>query len=91
MTDLRKMALTGFPEIARELGADPIQILNNHNLPYDYLNNIKIDDLMTLEEAEQLLGTLANKTRQHHCGALLGIRHDITFLGIIGYIMTQSI
>lgn len=90
MTDLRKMALTGFPEIARELGADPTQILNNYGLPYDYFTNIKADDLMTIEEAEQLLRTLANKTRQHHCGALLGIRHDITFLGIIGYIMTQS-
>ena len=90
MTELRKMALAGFTEIALELGANPTQILSNHGLPADYFKDIKVDDLMTMREAEKLLKTLADKTRQHHCGALMGIRQDISLLGIIGYIMQQS-
>ena len=90
MTELRKMALAGFTEIALELGANPTQILNNHGLPADYFKDIKVDDLMTMREAEKLLKTLADKTRAHHCGALMGIRQDISLLGIIGYIMHQS-
>jgi AraC-like DNA-binding protein len=84
------MAMFGFPEIARELGADPAQILNNHGLPSDYFKAIKVDDLMTMQDAEQLMETLADKTKAHHCGALMGSRQDIGFLGIIGYIMQQS-
>tara|TARA_B110000444_G_scaffold177892_1_gene166562 strand:+ start:1779 stop:2780 length:1002 start_codon:yes stop_codon:yes gene_type:complete len=87
---LRKMAMFGFPEIARELGADPAQILNSHGLPSDYFKAIKVDDLMTMQDAEQLMETLADKTKAHHCGALMGSRQDIGFLGIIGYIMQQS-
>ena len=90
MIQLRKMAMFGFPEIARELGADPAQILNNHGLPSDYFKAIKVDDLMTMQDAEQLMETLADKTKAHHCGALMGSRQDIGFLGIIGYIMQQS-
>lgn len=90
MTELRKMALAGYTEIALELGANPTQILNNHGLPADYFKDIKVDDLMTMREAEKLLKTLADKTRAHHCGALMGIRQDISLLGIIGYIMQQS-
>ena len=66
MTELRKMALAGFTEIALELGANPTQILNNHGLPADYFKDIKVDDLMTMREAEKLLKTLADKTRAHH-------------------------
>jgi|TARA_B110000438_G_scaffold68681_1_gene68963 AraC-like DNA-binding protein len=84
------MAMFGFPEIARELGADPAQILNSHGLPSDYFKAIKVDDLMTMQDAEQLMETLADKTKAHHCGALMGSRQDIGFLGIIGYIMQQS-
>ena len=90
MIQLRKMAMFGFPEIARELGADPAQILNSHGLPSDYFKAIKVDDLMTMQDAEQLMETLADKTKAHHCGALMGSRQDIGFLGIIGYIMQQS-
>jgi len=90
MSDLRKMAMSGFSQLALDLGVDPVQILNNHSLPYDYFNDISVDDTMTMREAEQLLRTLANKTRHYHCGVLLGMRHDITFLGIVGYIMQKS-
>jgi AraC-like DNA-binding protein len=90
MTTLRKMAMEGYPELARELGVNPTLILQNHGLPYDFFSAIKVDDLMTLEQAENLIRSLANQSGQHHCGALLGIRHNINFLGIIGYIMQQS-
>ena len=90
MTTLRKMAMEGYPELARELGVNPTLILQNHGLPYDFFSAIKVDDLMTLEQAENLIRSLANQSGQYHCGALLGIRHNINFLGIIGYIMQQS-
>ena len=60
MIQLRKMAMFGFPEIARELGADPAQILNNHGLPADYFNAIEVDDVMTMHDAEKLMKTLAD-------------------------------
>ena len=89
MAQVRKSALSFFCETAEELGVDPIKILRKFGLEDNYFKNIGVDDAIEFDIANHLLRTLANESGQHHCGALMGSKLDIGYLGIIGYLMQQ--
>ena len=90
MTEVRKMALSGFVETAKELNIDPDQIFHELELNSNYLTNIGNDEMMEYELADKLVRSLAKISGKHYCGMMMGIRQDIRFLGIIGYLMQQS-
>ena len=90
MAEVRKMALGGFIETARELNVDPDRIFHEFDLDSNFLTNIENDDMMDYELADNLVRSLATISGKHYCGMLMGIRQDIRFLGIIGYLMQQS-
>ena len=46
--------------------------------------------MMEFDLATELIESVAKMTEKHHCGVLMGIKQDIHFLGIIGYLMEQS-
>ena len=90
MAEVRKMALSGFIETAVELNIDPDRIFQEFELNSNYLTNIDNDEMMEYELADKLIRSLAKMSGKHYCGMLMGIRQDIRFLGIIGYLMQQS-
>ncbi len=90
MAEVRKMALSGFIETAEELNIDPDRIFKEFELNSNYLTNIDNDEMMEFELADKLIRSLAKMSGKHYCGMLMGIRQDIRFLGIIGYLMQQS-
>ena len=90
MAQLRKMALSGFVETAKELNLATDEILYAHGLNANYFDRIGIDEMMDFELAIKLIESVAKESGQHHCGVLMGIKQDIHFLGIIGYLMEQS-
>ena len=90
MAQLRKMALSGFVETTKELNLKSDEILYSHGLNANYFDRIGIDEMMDFELAIKLIESVAKESGQHHCGFLMGIKQDIHFLGIIGYLMEQS-
>ena len=90
MSQVRKMALSGFVETAKELDLATDEILYSYGLNANYFDRIGIDEMMDFELAIGLIESVAKESGQHHCGALMGIKQDIHFLGIIGYLMEQS-
>ena len=90
MPKLRKMALSGFAETAKDLNISTDEILYSHGLNANYFDRIGIDEMMDFELAIGLIESVAKTSGKHHCGALMGIKQDIHFLGIIGYLMEQS-
>ena len=90
MAQLRKMALSGLIETATDLGLETDEFLHSHGLNANYFDHIGIDEMMEFDLATELIESVAKMTEKHHCGVLMGIKQDIHFLGIIGYLMEQS-
>ena len=84
------MALSGLVETAKELNLTMDEILYSHGLNANYFDRIGMDEMMDFELAIKLIESVAKESEQHHCGVLMGIKQDIHFLGIIGYLMEQS-
>ena len=89
MANVMKSALSSFCETAEELGVDPIKILRKQGLRDNYLKNIGVSDTIEFGAANNLLRALAHESGQEHCGALMGSKQDIGFLGILGYLILQ--
>ncbi len=89
MANVMKSALSFFYETAEELGVDPIKILRKQGLRDNYLKNIGVSDTIEFGTANNLLRALAHESGQEHCGALMGSKQDIGFLGILGYLILQ--
>ena len=59
MAEVRKMALGGFIETARELNVDSDRIFHEFGLDSNFLTNIENDDMMDYELADNLVRSLA--------------------------------
>lgn len=74
MAQVRKMALGGFVETARELNVDPDRIFHEFGLDSNFLTKIENDDMMDFELADNLIRSLSKISGKHYCGMLMGIR-----------------
>jgi len=90
MSQVRVGAISRFREQAMELKYDPGEILQAAGLSATYFSDHTSDDMMTYEKIEFLLQVAANITRCPTFSARMGVKQDINFLGIVGYVMQQS-
>lgn len=90
MSQVRVGAIALFREQAMELNCDPDEILQAAGLSATYLSDHTSDDMMTYEQIEFLLQVAVNITRCPTFSARMGVKQDINFLGIVGYVMQQS-
>ena len=86
---VRVAIMSGFDNLVRELGADPIPILSSVGLPENYFASHHEDDLMPYEQAERLLDAASRATNCPHFSALLGSRQTMNVVGVIAYLMRQ--
>lgn len=84
----RAAAIAGFPELARELGASPEQLLAEHGLCVDILSNP--ENVVPLMVIDPLLQAAADRSGCAHFGLLLGQRQDPAVLGILLLLMQQK-
>ena len=84
---IRSGALFGYPELVRELGADPITLITDltldPRLQYDY------DYLLSYRAVCELLQRTAAQTGYRDFGLRLADRQHISILGALGALLTQ--
>lgn len=84
---MRSGALFGYPELVRELGADPVTLITDlkldPRLQYDY------EYLLSYRTVCELLQRSAAKTGHADFGLRLAERQHISILGALGALLTQ--
>ncbi len=89
MTNLiRAAAFKGYTDLARELGADPADLLEKVNIRQEELNNP--DQLVSATAFVSALQKAAEATDHADFGLRLGERQDIDMLGPTGILARQS-
>lgn len=85
---IRAAAFKGYPDLARELGADPVELLKKVNIKPEELTNP--DQLVSATSFVSALQTAAEVTNHPDFGLRLGERQDIDMLGPTGILARQS-
>ena len=84
---IRVAAFDGFITLVRELGADPVQIIEQVNITPQQLHNA--DDLISSTAFVAALQIAAVETRHPDFGLRLGQRQGINMLGPVGILARQ--
>ena len=84
----RSASLVGFPELVRELGGDPGQLMNRVGLEVYLLDDL--DQMMNSDALSDLLDLCASELNCPSFGLLLSQRQGISILGPVGLIMRQQ-
>lgn len=84
---IRAAAFLGFTDLARELGANPLEILQQVNITPQQLQNP--DGLLSAKAFVNALQIASEKTGHTDFGLRLGRRQDINMLGPIGLLARQ--
>jgi AraC-like DNA-binding protein len=81
-------ALAGVPQLLRELGADPAEVVAGVGLDLGVL--VDPENAITFTAAGKLLQASAARTGCAHFGLLLGQRNDTRSLGLVGSLMRNA-
>ena len=80
--------LVHVPELLRELGQDPIEVLATAGLTPDRL--LRPDESLTFVEADKLLTACVDATHCQHFGLLVGQRSTTDSPGLVGQLMRTA-
>lgn len=87
-TMLRVGATIGLPDVLRDLGADPAQLLAEVGLELALFDNP--DNLLSFSARGRLLEHCAARTGCQHLGLLVGQRASLQSLGLVGSLVKYS-
>lgn len=90
MSQVRIAAIARFCEQVIELNGSPEEVLKAAGLSPSYFSDHTSDDMVSYEQMEFLLQVAANITGCPTFSARMGVKQDINFLGVVGFIMQQS-